>query len=367
MSVKQDAPQRPAPATDTPVVPLEIDQLDLRWLGHVLRGKDIRQVVNIECEKVIWGTATKVLMRLDVEAPAGATRSLRICVKGPFDATLRQYYDLGIMFVLEAAFYRDVAPLLDVRLPLCHHAAEDGAYGIVILEDMVAAGCTFASPERAATPEQASSVLEVMAGVHRGTSGWKEGRFPWLRLGSVSGRVGIMAMGEGDRFQDLCARPEVASALLDGYRDKNRVMSALRKLWDKDDARSDLVLGHGDAHFGQVYFDAQGKAGLLDWQSIGMMPMMKDVAYFLGGALTVEDRRRHERELLAGYLNAVARNGGPVVDLEAAWQDYCAQMLQGIVWALVTEKMQSSEIIAAFNERYGAAMSDLGALERAEA
>jgi len=145
----------------------------------------------------------------------------------------------------------------------------------------------------------------------------------------------------------------------DGYRDRDRVHNALRKLWELDDASDQLAVGHGDAHLGQTFIEIDGTPGLLDWQSVAIMPWAKDVAYFIGSALTVQDRRAHERDLLAYYLRALRAQGGPALDSHSAWGDYRIQMLHGMVWPVVTEQMQPIAAIAAMSERFLSAIGDL--------
>ena len=70
------------------------------------------------------------------------------------------------------------------------------------------------------------------------------------------------------------------------------------------------ALSHGDPHIGNTYLDA-GRPAFLDWQGVCIAPPMDDVAYFIGGALSVADRRTHERDLLKLYLSAAAAAGGP--------------------------------------------------------
>jgi aminoglycoside phosphotransferase (APT) family kinase protein len=166
----------------------------------------------------------------------------------------------------------------------------------------------------------------------------------------------------GDRFDVLGSRREVTSFRTPPYADRERILSALSSLWERNDANPNIVLCHGDAHVGQLYFERDGRAGLLDWQSIGLMPWAKDVAYFMGSALSVADRRNHERDILAAYLQALKRNGGPQISVADAWDEYRAQMLQGLVWMVVTEQMQPIEVTAALNERYLSAVSDLDSL-----
>jgi hypothetical protein len=89
------------------------------------------------------------------------------------------------------------------------------------------------------------------------------------------------------------------------------------------------------------------------------MPWSKDVSYFIGSALTVEDRRAHERELLELYLRSLDSRGGPPLDRHSAWQAYRMQMLHGMVWPVVTEQMQPIGVISALCERFLTAIADL--------
>ena len=59
---------------------------------------------------------------------------------------------------------------------------------------------------------------------------------------------------------------------------------------------------HGDAHLGNMYLDAQGRPGFLDWQTARRGHWAQDVTYFYVSALDPLDRRAWERDLIAGSL-----------------------------------------------------------------
>jgi hypothetical protein len=48
---------------------------------------------------------------------------------------------------------------------------------------------------------------------------------------------------------------------------------------------------------------------MLDWQSIAYGPGATDVAYFLAGAIGVDQRREHETALIGRYLEGLGRLG----------------------------------------------------------
>lgn len=344
-------------------IPLNVEELTTSWLNQVFVDQGRASGVSASrVERIIWGTATKVLMHVEYKDPGIARPTQDICVKGAFDEKIRNYFDIGSIFVAEAAFYRDVAPQLSILLPECLYAQEDGAYGVIVLENLAARGVTFGNLCEALRAERAAMVLHLLAGLHGTTWGWRPGTLPWLCFGSPAARSSTLAMMAKDKFEALSQRPHVAPFIGASYCDQERLLAALSILWKRDDSSASVVLSHGDAHLGQLYFETDGTPGLLDWQGIGLMPCLKDVAYFIGGALSIADRRHHERDLLEIYLRALQRCGGPRISLQDAWDEYRAHMLQGIIWTVVPEQMQPVENLAAMNERYLVAMRDLDSL-----
>ena len=65
------------------------------------------------------------------------------------------------------------------------------------------------------------------------------------------------------------------------------------------------TLLHGDPHIGNTYVLPDDDVGFLDWQMVRRGNWSLDLGYFLQGALTIEDRRRSERELLEEYRGAL--------------------------------------------------------------
>jgi aminoglycoside phosphotransferase (APT) family kinase protein len=143
------------------------------------------------------------------------------------------------------------------------------------------------------------------------------------------------------------------------YRDRERILSGLRAQWAKS-LEIPQCFSHGDAHLGNMYFEPDGAPGFLDWQAWQEGPYMHDVAYSIIGNLTVEDRRAHEKELLAGYLAALTAEGITNVPERAeAWEAYRRHAMHGFMWAFTPVEMQPEEIVTAEGERFGIAVSDL--------
>ena len=88
---------------------------------------------------------------------------------------------------------------------------------------------------------------------------------------------------------------------------------------------------HGDTHVGNTYVLPDGTPGLVDWQLAAQGHGMHDVTYLIVTALSVAQRRAHERELIAHYLDRLATAGvhaPPTFD--EAWLEH----RRAAVWGL---------------------------------
>ncbi len=119
---------------------------------------------------------------------------------------------------------------------------------------------------------------------------------------------------------------------------------------------------HGDAHPANTYALPGDRTGFLDWQLARTGHWSHDVGYFIAGSLDVEDRRRHERELIAYYLERLASGGVTAPAFDDAWTHYRATPAYGLAtWlhTLSAGTFQPYPTSLATIRRYGAAYDDL--------
>lgn len=91
---------------------------------------------------------------------------------------------------------------------------------------------------------------------------------------------------------------------------------------------------------------------------------MHEVAYFIGGSLDPEDRRKHEKDLLDNYLDAVHKFGAlKRYTLNDVWQEYRMYHMHGVGWSLTDPFIQPIEKIHAMAARHCAAAADHKTLE----
>lgn len=166
-------------------------------------------------------------------------------------------------------------------------------------------------------------------------------------------------------------RPPVPAYL----RDQGRMATALAKHYRTHNPLFRCLV-HGDAHTGNTYYAAAATAAaaaaprFLDWQVVHVGSAFHDVSCVVGSALSVGDRRARERDVVAHYLGALARHGGPDLSgeefREAVWTEYRKCFLVAVGWIMCPYVMQTRERVAAMAMRYATALDDHKVLELVE-
>ena len=325
---------------------------DPEWLSAMLAQSWAgAEVVGVETVETLITMATKVRLKLDVRGNDAAPTA--ICIKGVLTETGAH----PSASIVETLFYRDAAAGIGVRVPGCIHASLNAAgdNGVIVMHDQVAAGGRFCSALEPFTPDQARDGLEELARLHvAGQDGGAAYAAPWIprfldriTVQPIMPLDVLQTMLDGERGQPLA--PAIRSA--------ERLQRGLEALATQVRERLNCLV-HGDAHAGNVYRDAEGRLGIVDWQVLQKGEWAQDVAYHLAAVLAPEDRRAHERDLLAFYRERLAALGGPVLDADDAWTRYRAGMVYGYYLWAITRKVEPA-LTNEFVRRLGTAVSDL--------
>jgi hypothetical protein len=321
------------------------DDFTAEWFSDALGVP----VESAEIQHIVWGTGTKVLMKLAYGEETGLPDA--VCVKGGFDEKLRGF-GVETAYETETQFFAGVAPSLDASLPRCVYARD----GIVVLEDLAAAGATFGDPLEPWDADRVAAALEVQAAWHRPTWGIKHGPVAEMSVGSGPVRAAAEVLLGAEHWATTFASPD-APQIPASIDDRERIMTAFRELWKRDGA-GPVGLAHGDAHIGNTYIAADGAPGFLDWQGTCRAPSFYDVAYFIGGAMETDARRAAERDLVRHYLAALASGDGPMIDFDTAWEDYRRYTLHGFLWVVTPPVMQPPAKVKAMGQRHAIAIAD---------
>lgn len=327
--------------------PIPIDRdliLDPAWLDQALdlvgEGDRIVSVEPVESSRTV---AEKLRFGVVIEEADGRRRSHPLCAKGHFEDGINSLHT-------EAAFYRHLRPVLDVRAPHAYYTGVDleARRGLIVMDDVVALGGTIGSAHQPYAPEVCRDTLGQLALLHASTWGDRIPTDDW-----VAPRIELMA----DLFPT-----ETLQELLDDGRGPD-LPAVLRRAETLQDAmrrtaeRPITCLLHGDTHSGNSYRDSGGRSCWFDWQISQRGHWSVDIAYHLGTVLTTDDRRAHEADLLRHYLAELDRNGVEPPTFEDAWDSYASGFAWGYyLWAIT--RISSREVVLLHIPRLGAAMTD---------
>jgi Phosphotransferase enzyme family len=318
---------------DSPKIIRTVVDLDPAWLAGVL---GTGAIASFEVQEIGTGQMSeshRISVTYEGPEPTGpATTVIKLAASDPTSRATG--VGLGI-YAREVRFYRELAPRIGGPLPACALALYDQTEGwfTLVLEDVAPAspgdqiaGCSV---------EQARLAMRELAALHAPV-------------------FGDRALAASDWLgQPAPVNQALVSQLLPGFLERygERIDPEHRALCERflasldawlADRRPPLGLVHGDFRLDNLLFGEPGSPRpltVVDWQTVGWGPAMADAAYFLGGGLPVEDRRRHERELLDEYLQALATHGVEGLAREECWTEYRRHAFGGVLMAIVASML----------------------------
>ncbi len=253
-----------------------------------------------------------------------------------------------------------------IELPLDHPAVytalidEGNRNFVMIMEDVVARGADPRDSTRPMTIAQAASGIRGLARMH--SQYWGER----LRTNPALGWVEPFVAFEGLEYAPLHIAHE---RLGDSVPAEVPALSGTElfvDIWARyigTLTTTEQTLLHGDPHIGNTYVLPGDEVGFLDWQMVRRGNWSLDVGYFLQGALTIEDRRRAERDLLGEYRDALRLPSAELPTAEEIWLRYRASVAHGLAIWMATlsggDAWQGADVCLALAQRYAAAFVDL--------
>jgi ecdysteroid kinase len=310
-----------------------VDDVDAEWLAAVL---DTGPISSLTVAPIGTGQMSLTYrVGLGYADPERAGPESVVIKLAADDETSRSTgIALGI-YEAEIRFYQELAPRIGGPLPACHLARfdESGGWFTLVLEDVAPAaqgdqiaGCSV---------DQARLGARELARLHAPVFADPAlEQTEWLNRPSVVNQALVTQLLDGffERYGDrisaehrtVCQR---LVASLDGW---------------MGDRQPPLGLVHGDFRLDNLLFgDPSGERPLtaVDWQTVGWGAVMSDVSYFLGGGLSVEDRRAHERELVREYHSALSAHGVRGFSWEQCWDGYRRQSFGGVLMAIVASML----------------------------
>jgi hypothetical protein len=355
-------------------VPWSPDAITPEWLTAVLcRKHPEAAVTGMVVKPASAGTHERhqlVITYNDAGRRAGLpgsifTKSLPSVVTrmiGGFNGTAR----------VEGRFYMQLRPQLAIEAPVGYHAASDRRTfaSILLLEDLVATKwASFCNHRTRVSREMAEDMIDLLASLHARFYGDQElaTRYPWVASYPRWFTIGAekMSLEYYTRKALECASHVIPGSVL---AERDAIWpAAMRVLAVHDSEPGGLI--HSDVHIGNWYRTAAGKMGLCDWQCLARGHWSRDFAYAVTAALTPEDRRNWEKDLLLRYLDRFAERTGVKPDFERSFLHYRQQMVHALLMWTITlchspllPNMQPEETTLAMIGRISTAMADLDSL-----
>jgi hypothetical protein len=342
-------------------IPSSVEEVTPAWLGAALDA-DISAVEVVDAHSGTTGRA-KIRVR-GTDAPETLFVKLQ-----PFDADQRAFLRMVGLGVAEAKLYAAVGGELPVRVPQVWHSSFDEADGsfVMVLEDLDASGCRFATADDHDVLAVAESLVDELAVLH--ARYWGQD-LDWLGSHAVSSggggeRTEAQKRAAGGAAIVRSAVDQFAGDLPDEFRRMGETYvdryRDIARLWNE----GEHTLIHGDDHIGNLFVDG-GRTGFYDWAVASRYPGMRDVAYFLCNSLPTKVRRAEEGALVARYRAGLAEHG---IALPAGLAHEQYRLFSVYSWvaaattAAMGSKWQPAEVGYAATKRTTQALIDLDVLD----
>lgn len=373
----EEEKRQAAPVRSAEEIPFRYDLITEDWLSDVLcRKVPSARVLGFRLGDVDEGTSSRrrIYLEYNDAGQAGglpesvfckATQSLACrCLLGPNGA-----------IESEVTFHARVRPTLDIEAPRAIFARFDPRTlnSIIVMHDLrgTVDFCSHATPM---TRERVHNQLDLLARLHAAyyekpsieselhhLNTWPE----FFRATAVEANFGPYA-DIGFKAAEAVIPPRLFKRATEVW------PATLKTVAYHNDLPRTYV--HSDVHLKNWYITRDGgRMGVGDWQCGCLGHVSRDLSYAIATAVTIEQRRLWEEDLLKYYLDRLQAEGGPRIRFDAAWLNYRQQMFSALAWwtPVLTPNddvpdMQPRDTSLEFIKRITHAMDDLDSLGAAE-
>ena len=352
-------------------IPAHLGEVTPRWITEVLRSggslADDAAVVSLHPQRI--GEGVGIMGELHLTSltfegdPDGAPDSVVVKMPSPFEENRQQGINLG-MYEAEVRFYRELAPRTPTGLPRVHMSeiVPGTADFVIVMEDL--SHLTFVDQATGMSPDQAQAAVEAIADVH---AAW------WGKV--MVDELDWIPLSAGPRIEMVAELlPQVGPVFLERFGDRLGPEAAAHAEWFIGNVlpcyrtlanTAETTLIHSDYRVENIMFGESGEAVIIDWQGMARGVGTYDLAYTLSGSMQIDDRREHERDLVAAYHRRLTGHGIEA-SLDDTWTAYCigqsvggaaTSVFSGATLDLANER--GFELVATMAERHFTASVDL--------
>jgi len=258
------------------------------------------------------------------------------------------------LYAREVLFYRDLAHLTPACTPKVFFADVVGSSEfMLVLEDLSdyrlgdqLVGCSV---------DDARLAMVELGKLH--ASFWdkvQDGSYDFIPLEIPSTHGTTLREAAGPTWDAMLqVFPGLVPDEINAQRD--RFLAAIERMqrWMVSDP---ITVAHGDFRMDNIFYGQKPgheRVAAIDWQGTLRSKGIRDVGHLLSGSVNIEDRRAHERELVALWHRTLVEGGVTGYSAEQAWNDYLRTVLfQWTIVAVICGSLDAS------NERAHAWMSE---------
>ena len=363
---------------NTEQIPLiqHADQITVEWMRQALATGGATNCPRIDALEIERLTEVDNMLgnlyRCRLIAPGGVTGTpasviVKFPTSNPMALRLAKWLSLHRR---EYVFYRDVAACGHIRVPSLLYGDFDGRShrSVLVLEDL--AGMKSIRQIEGANAEQAQQAIRGIAGF--------QGQF-WEAVDEPSlSACGPFITTKGSRIMQaiyLLILPQTFERFGDLFtsatRQRAEAFGTRIAAHFAAVAAGPKTIVHGDYRVENMMFNGESDNDLtvIDWQGCGIGCSIYDVAFFLGNSITIDERRRIERDVVEEYHDVVCRLGAENYTREDCWRSYQQNMLGTLMPTVVgcgALEMGNQAIVERSRELLGrvlTAIDDLDAWE----
>lgn len=316
-------------------VPSHPDAVRPEWLTQILHDHAMAEgaaITHISWELIGTGQvgdSVRFFLSYDKPGAGPATLAGKFPAADPASRATAQAFGL---YAKEVGFYRELAPLLDIRVPraLAAEMGDELVEFALIFEDL--------GPARGGNQLTSCSIGDARHAMVQAAAlhapSWDNPALiekSWLKpRDGLTEQVNALYANA-----QIIFRERYGDVLEPEYMAICEELNEGRSQWLGRD-HGDKCLIHGDFRLDNMLFDIHGGTeaiAVLDWQTVATGSAMTDIGYFLGTGIGRALRQEHEDELLDLYC-AEMTGRGIELSRDAIWDDYAIGALHGISTAV---------------------------------
>lgn len=294
------------------MIPAQATDITAGWLNEHL-GDDFGTIEAVRCEHIGEGVGILgEVARLHLEYADDATGPATVVAKcqSLFAENIMLSQMMGF-YAREVNFYNELAEQLSMRVPECHIAqiAPEGAPFVLVMEEITSAHAI--DQLEGATKSETEAIMRTIAGLH--ARFWhNDALFDLDWLPPMNNDMYKAAAGLIDANWEAFVENWSAKLPSDVLDWCEQLKARYGEMVDWCATWKPQTYAHTDVRADNFFFGGsagEGVVTVLDFQLSTRHVGAWDLANFLGGSVTTENRRDWQADILATYHQALTDHG----------------------------------------------------------